>query len=250
MSQFQRASKVAKDITSLSDLSVYAGLKNLGGTFRIVWAEDEVFTKGTSGKAVFSVILGMSDGIADLSCWDPTVHSDWTRYQGAIVSIQGMSCTKRSATFTGFGLGEWILNINKGSYKIDVLQGLEDTSIPLNGRVPPAWLRPVSTGVPPSPMSRSASVATMGGGGACCSAPNDPTCKATGFPHRAICVVCRLPINPAEPYCSKQTNRAMCSAQAIPPFREILEKKREKEMDDDENQEPPPKVLKFGSMDF
>ena len=250
MSQFQRASQGAKEITSLTDVSIYGGLKNLGGTFRIVWTEEEVFTKGKAGKAVFSVILGMADGIADLSCWDPAVHGDWTRFQGAIVSIQGMSCTKRNPTVTGFALGEWILNINKDSYKINVFNGVENTSIPVNGRVPPSWLRPVSASVPPSPSSRSASIATVGGGGACCSAPHDPTCKATGNLHRAICVTCRMVINPVEPYCSKQVNRAMCSAQATvvtqSPFREVLDKKREKETDvEDEIQEPPAKVLDF-----
>ena len=57
MSQFQRASKVAKDITSLSDLSTPVS-RTSAELLRIVWAEDEVFTKGKSGKAVL-VGLGL-----------------------------------------------------------------------------------------------------------------------------------------------------------------------------------------------
>ena len=261
MSQFQRAANVSREVTSLlpEKIAQYALGKNLGGSFRVVSVADSITTtKG--GKQNYGIVIAMSDGIADLTSWDAGAHQEWLRLashgKGAMVHIQGMSCTKRSPLVQGFANGEWVFNVNKDTYKVDVLNGVEDHNIPVNGKVPPSWLRQAAPAVPSSPSSWSnASQPTMGGGGTgpCCSAPHHVTCRSTGNPHTAVCVTCRLPIDLSQPYCSQQTNRAKCSAQiqSTPqsPFRVVLDRKREKEKEEDDNDGPPPKVLQFGGVD-
>ena len=145
MSQFQRAVNVSREVTGLlpEKIAQYALGKNLGGSFRVVSVADSITTtKG--GKQNYGIVIAMSDGIADLTSWDAGAHQEWLRLashgKGAMVHIQGMSCTKRSPLVQGFANGEWVFNVNKDTYKVDVLHGLEDNSIPVNGKVPPSWL--------------------------------------------------------------------------------------------------------------
>ena len=126
MSQFQRAANVSREVTSLlpEKIAQYALGKNLGGSFRVVSVADSITTtKG--GKQNYGIVIAMSDGIADLTSWDAGAHLEWLRLashgKGAMVHIQGMSCTKRSPLVQGFANGEWVFNVNKDTYKVDVL---------------------------------------------------------------------------------------------------------------------------------
>ena len=83
---------------------------------------------------------------------------------------------------------------------------------------------------------------------ACCDAPGDITCKTSGMPHNAICTVCHMVMKKKQPFCSKRTGGALCSAGRVgvtPPPSPFKKVEGSKEYGDC----PPPKVMKFDDAD-
>lgn len=254
MSQFQRKSREATQVTTLMDLSQYKDLRNLLLTCRLGWVEEAANpAKKSKAGSVFSAVLILHDGIADLSVWDPEMIREWQKFVGLIVHIEGMSCSKRRPGSENFASapGEYAFHVNKGQYTISVMKAMDLPEIPHNGKVPPMWLRS-SSGCTPSD-SVWTPVKKAGAGAGCCDAPNDITCRATGLRHRAICVVCRIAIDPNQPFCSKSVDGEKCKAYAqqtapASPFREVDTKDAKRGRPDADL--PSPKILKMDVQDF
>lgn len=273
MSQFDRkATKEAMQVTSLApDIAKYADQKALSALCRLAWVQPNVNpTKKSKANGVFSAVIAMTDGVADVSVWDPEVISMWLKNVGSIVMITGMSCSRRGPKSSDFAHapGEWCFNVNKGCYTITVMKNTDDTMIPINGTVPDEWLRPKDVApkdvVPYSGSQRSFSGLTIPGTEGCCDAPFDITCKATGLPHQAVCTVCRMIINVKQPFCSKRTDGGKCSTRAeetspaISPFKEFDAKmevmghvRQRFSVPGNEDHEgiPAPKFMKFSDAD-
>ena len=254
MSQFDKKPKMdEKVITSLTDLGgMYGEHTNLTMRCRLGWVQGIVNpTKKSKAPGVFSAVLIGSDGVADLSIWDPETIQSWQAQIGSIVTITGMSCSRMKPASLDFARapGDYTLNVNKGRYTISIMKGTDDPSIPKNGTCPPGWLRRAVT-PPQSPrpsMWPSPISANFTQGGTCCDTPDDPTCKVSGLAHVATCGACRGIVNEKQPYCSKQAPGSLikCSPAlrimaTVPssPFKEIASTREEEDL-------PPPKVLKM-----
>ena len=257
MNQFNRKGgpKTATLITSLApDIAKYADQKALTMTCRLGYVQEQVHaTKKSRANGVFSAVIVGTDGVADLSVWDPDVIAEWQSAVGSMVTITGMSCSRYGAGSEKFAFapGDWCFNVNKGCYTITVLKGIDDKAIPVNGKVPDSWLRPMSTATPDHRDRSNSQLSVTNSNVGCCDAPGDRTCKTTGKPHQAVCTVCRMIIKKDQPYCSKQDGER-CAVQVGPtppasPFKEFEGCLSSK--DYDYEGVPPPKVMKFSEAE-
>ena len=250
MNQFNRKGgpQEATTITSLApDIGRYADKKALAMTCRLVWVQEKVHvTTKSKANGVFSAVIVGTDGIADVTVWDPEVIRPWQAAVGCMVTITGMSCARHGPASEKFAQapGSWCFHLNKGCYTITVLKGVDDNAIPHNGKVPDAWLRPLTGTTDPQPDRSSSQLSIPTSNVGCCDAPGDRTCKATGKPHQAVCAVCGMRMNKAQPYCSKQDGER-CAAQVgqTPPTSPF--KQFEGCPFDASEGVPPPKAMKF-----
>ena len=244
-------------MTTLADLSLFKDHNNLLFRGRIGWVQKDVVTK-LGKKPVFSVVLLLHDGLADLNVWDIKRHADWLQALNFIVEIEGLTCSRRSDSFAeqyAKAPGDLMLHANVEKYRIVVHKGNDDPNIPANPNIPDQWFRQKSMqsqqgGSAPGTLTRG-----MGSQSAqrCCDAPDGLTCKVTGALHVrvSVCTTCKTPINPKQPFCGEQMGAIRCEAvksQPAHPF-SVLDatkaRERESTPSNELDENPLSKVLKF-----